>query len=220
MLTPAEKESLRTFVGSATFTRGRAYARQGAVRRVRWTEDGACAFGEVQGGARSPYGGDGPRPAIDVGPHRGDRRRLHLPGRDQLQARRGPSPGRRAPDRPRQTRTPSSLPRARARPKPAPKGGRQERPAGRPPCRPWLMADDPGPVPPGPVWSRPTEIGLQFELVLTPPKTASLAVGVGDPGPTGTAQPQRQLGEDRHLVVRPRVLLFPAIGHRPRAPPI
>ena len=56
MLTPGEKESLRTFVGSTTFTRGAAYAREGAVRRVRWTEDGACAYGEVQGGAPTPYG--------------------------------------------------------------------------------------------------------------------------------------------------------------------
>ena len=56
MLTPAEMESLRRFVGYATFSRGLDYARRGAVRRVRWTEDGACAFGEVQGGAPAPYG--------------------------------------------------------------------------------------------------------------------------------------------------------------------
>ena len=56
LLTPADLLVLRRLVGEPTFERGLAYARQGAVRRVRWTEDGACAFGEVQGGAPSPYG--------------------------------------------------------------------------------------------------------------------------------------------------------------------
>jgi superfamily II DNA or RNA helicase len=55
VLTPLEAEIVTRFVGPTTFGRGRAYARQGAVRSSQWTNAGTCLFGEVQGGARSPY---------------------------------------------------------------------------------------------------------------------------------------------------------------------
>ena len=55
VLTPVEEEIVTRFVGPTTFSRGRAYARQGAVRSSQWTNDGTRLFGEVQGGDRSPY---------------------------------------------------------------------------------------------------------------------------------------------------------------------
>ena len=55
MLTRFEEEVVTRFVGPTTFSRGRAYARQGAVRSSQWTNDNTCLFGEVQGGNLFPY---------------------------------------------------------------------------------------------------------------------------------------------------------------------
>ncbi|MGH9045348.1 MAG: SNF2-related protein, partial [Acidimicrobiales bacterium] len=55
MLTPVETEIVTRLVGPTTFSRGRAYARTGAVRGGQWTAGGACLMGQVQGGDRSAY---------------------------------------------------------------------------------------------------------------------------------------------------------------------
>ncbi len=55
VMTSADEATLERIVGAPTFARGRAYARQGAVRSSRWTHDGACLVGEVQGSVFEPY---------------------------------------------------------------------------------------------------------------------------------------------------------------------
>ena len=55
MITPADEANLKRIVGPATFARGRAYARNGAVRSSRWTLDGTRLVGEVQGSAIEQY---------------------------------------------------------------------------------------------------------------------------------------------------------------------
>jgi superfamily II DNA or RNA helicase len=170
VLTPAEVESLRRFVGSATFTRGQAYARQGAVRRVRWTEDGACAFGEVQGGARSPYGvtaivrrsTSGRIVGIDavctcpVEINCKHAVALLLANRD--------APPASAP-------TPAPRPRSSAERTP-PSKRTTKAPRWETPLQIFMSANASGPAESDPDWLPPAEIGLQFELVLTTPKSA------------------------------------------------
>ena len=185
MLTPADMESLRSFVGSATFTRGLAYAGQGAVRRVRWTDDGACAYGEVQGGAPSPYG-----VTVIVRRSPSDR----IVGIDavctcpiEINCKHAvalllANPALRVVP----PRTPGSVPGPRkggdrtapaARPAKGAKAPRWEAPlrnliAGGAPGTAASDADAPGSDGWGPAWSEPADIGLQFELVLTPSRTA------------------------------------------------
>jgi len=55
MIATIDEAALKRIVGATTFARGRAYARQGAVRSSRWTQDGTCLVGEVQGGDIEPY---------------------------------------------------------------------------------------------------------------------------------------------------------------------
>jgi superfamily II DNA or RNA helicase len=55
VITSAELSILERIVGPTTFARGRAYARQGAVRSRRWTHVGTRLVGEVQGSAVEPY---------------------------------------------------------------------------------------------------------------------------------------------------------------------
>ena len=55
MLTPSDEAEVAEMVGATTFARGRAYARQGAVLRSRWLEDGLYLVGEVQGSDVEPY---------------------------------------------------------------------------------------------------------------------------------------------------------------------
>ncbi len=55
MLTPVDVLSVADLVGSTSFTRGRAYARRGAVLWSRWSDDGRQLVGEVQGGDIEPY---------------------------------------------------------------------------------------------------------------------------------------------------------------------
>lgn len=55
MITSADEANLERIVGSTTFARGRTYARQGAVRSSRWTREGTCLVGEVQGSDIEPY---------------------------------------------------------------------------------------------------------------------------------------------------------------------
>ncbi len=55
MMTSADEANLKRIVGPTTFARGRAYARNGAVRSSRWTLDGTCLVGEVQGSDIEPY---------------------------------------------------------------------------------------------------------------------------------------------------------------------
>ncbi len=55
MLSPADEHAVSQMVGATTFARGRAYARQGAVLRSRWLEDGRYLVGEVQGSDTDPY---------------------------------------------------------------------------------------------------------------------------------------------------------------------
>ena len=164
----------------------------------------------------APLRGDGHRATIAVGPHRRDRRRLHLPGRDQLQARRGPPPGRRRPPG-RPPRTPAPRPgtsverKATAAPAEAVSQGAALGEA--PPD-----ASSPGAhqvrtqqarttgVPPG---HEPAEIGFQFELVLTQPRTAPGTTASGIRGSDRFCAVTAAMGEDRHLVVEPRVPLLP-----------
>ncbi|HXQ61522.1 MAG TPA: SNF2-related protein [Acidimicrobiales bacterium] len=182
MLTPADMESLRRSVGSATFTRGLAYAGQGAVRRVRWTEDGACAYGEVQGGAPTPYG-----VTVIVRRSTSDR----IVGIDAVctcpvevnckhavallltdPAQPAAPPGTPAP-RPRPTTAPRTAAKTTAR-----------APRWETPLRTLIAGSTPGSARPGadewdPAWSEPADIGLQFELVLTPSRTAPGASASG-----------------------------------------
>ena len=158
MLAPADEAILRRLVGSTTFTRGQAYARQGAVRRVQWTKDGACVSGEVQGGARSPYG-------VSVIVRRSKSHRIvgidaicTCPVEINCKHAGGPSSRRRR----------------RAGCHPETPGHRPE--AGRHGAREDARLGDPlqtlmARTGPGPAASEPSEIGLQFELVMTPPKT-------------------------------------------------
>jgi superfamily II DNA or RNA helicase len=159
VLTPADETILRRFVGSATFTRGQAYARQGAVRRVQWTKDGTCVSGEVQGGDLSPYG-------VSVIVRRARSHRivgidaictcpveinckhavaLLLADGDGSAAATGP--------RPRTTEKPASTRTAKV-------------PSWETPLQ-TLMARAGS----GPTESEPSEIGLQFELVMAPSRT-------------------------------------------------
>lgn len=55
MITPADEQTLERLVGSATYTRGRGYARSGAVRSHVWSAGGTNVIGQVQGGASKPY---------------------------------------------------------------------------------------------------------------------------------------------------------------------
>jgi superfamily II DNA or RNA helicase len=55
VITPADEVALKRLVGSATFARGSAYARRGAVRSLVWGADGARVAGEIQGAAAEPY---------------------------------------------------------------------------------------------------------------------------------------------------------------------
>jgi superfamily II DNA or RNA helicase len=169
VLTPAEMESLRRFVGYATFSRGLDYARRGAVRRVRWTKDGACAFGEVQGGAPAPYGVTAivrrSTSKIIVGidavctcPVEINCKHavalLLANGVRTIEPLESPASGPGSPGR-----------------KPAPK--KTKGPNWESPLHALMggAADEgePGPSGRGPGWSRQAEIALQFELVLTPP---------------------------------------------------
>jgi superfamily II DNA or RNA helicase len=52
---PTDESTLERLVGSTTFARGRSYARQGAVLASHWTSDRTCLVGEVQGGDVEPY---------------------------------------------------------------------------------------------------------------------------------------------------------------------
>ncbi len=175
MLTPADMETLRRLVGSATFTRGLAYAGQGAVRRVRWTEDGACAFGEVQGGARTPYG-----VTVIVRRSTSDR----IVGMDavctcpvEINCKHAVAlllvnPAQ--PTVPPRTRAPG--PRSSGNRK-APATRRAKAPRWETPLLTLISGGESGPAPSdrdewGPAWSEPAEIGLQFELVLTQARTA------------------------------------------------
>jgi superfamily II DNA or RNA helicase len=54
-MTSADEARLERIVGPTTFARGRAYARDGAVRSSRWTLGGSCLVGEVQGNDTQPY---------------------------------------------------------------------------------------------------------------------------------------------------------------------
>jgi len=55
VLTAEEEKALARATGTQTLTRGRAYARRGAVRAGTWSDDGSSLIGRVQGGAREPY---------------------------------------------------------------------------------------------------------------------------------------------------------------------
>jgi superfamily II DNA or RNA helicase len=185
VLTPADMESLRRFVGSTTFTRGQAYARQGAVRRVRWTEDGACAFGEVQGSRPSPYGvtavvrrsASGRLAGIDaVCTCPVEINCKHAVALLLAGAQPTVSPGTTGPEL-------RSIAGGKSPTRPV------KTPSWEAPFRTLLARDPSGPGDAGPTRSRPdrsspawtptVEIGLQFELVLTPPKTASSPSGSG-----------------------------------------
>jgi superfamily II DNA or RNA helicase len=50
-----DESTLERLVGPTTFARGRTYARQGAVLTRNWTGDGVCLIGQVQGGNPEPY---------------------------------------------------------------------------------------------------------------------------------------------------------------------
>jgi superfamily II DNA or RNA helicase len=160
VLTPADLLVLRKFVGSPTFERGLAYARQGAVGRVRWTVEDTCVSGEVQGGAPFPYtvsvilrrSTPDVIEAIDavctcpVEFNCKHAVALLLSPGEQLAVAQGP--------------------RAEAEKRPAAKRTKKV-PSWETPLQA-LMAGAGWDPPP----SEPGELGLQFELVLTPPKTA------------------------------------------------
>jgi len=174
VLTPAEVESLKRFVGSATFSRGQAYAHQGAVRHVQWTEDGDCAFGEVQGGEPSPYG-------VTVVIRRSISHRIvgidgvctcpvefNCKHAVALLLTNGAVPAL-------SHRTPGPGPGSSTGPRPAGKGTAKA-PGWERTLQTFVSASDAAPTPPVPAWpgrSQSAELGLQFELVLTPPKASS-----------------------------------------------
>ena len=55
MISSADEVTLRQLVGSSTFSRARAYANGGAVRRREWVDGDSLVVGEIQGGATEPY---------------------------------------------------------------------------------------------------------------------------------------------------------------------
>jgi len=159
VLTPAEQKILARFVGSTTFSRGRAYAHQGAVRSVHWESDRLRVSGEVQGSERSPY-------RVSVILRRSAARRLV--GIDAvcscpveydckhavallLADGAGPSPRARPRSGTDRTPAPRRVPKA---------------PGWETPLLTLMTGSGPGPAD-----TEPSEIGLQFELVTTPSKT-------------------------------------------------
>jgi superfamily II DNA or RNA helicase len=161
-------------VGSATFSRGWAYARQGAVRSIRWTEDGLCAAGEVEGGAPSPYGVTAIVRRSDSGGILALDAVCTCPVEFNCKhavallladgARSAAPPGSSVPGSP-----------SRVAPRP-PSARRAPAPGWETPLETLMSAgasDGDGGGPRVAAWSRPTEIGLQFELVLNVSKTAS-----------------------------------------------
>ena len=166
MLTPADTQSLRRLVGSATFTRGQAYARQGAVRSVAWKKDRTRASGKVQGANLAPY-------AVSIILRRSTSDRLididavctcpmeinckHAVA--LLLAGTAPLAATRA--------TPAKKPRSGTDQKPTARRA-PKRPAWESSLQTLMSATTSGPS-----GSEPGEIGLQFELVMTPPKLAS-----------------------------------------------
>jgi superfamily II DNA or RNA helicase len=169
VLTPADERVLEKVVGSTTFARGRVYARQGAVRSGQWTNDRTSLSGEVQGSERFPYW-------VSVTVRRSTSDRivdfdasctcpvginckhavaLLIAGSAQSSASRG------AP-------LTTTGPKSTTRPKSAKPAAKRTRPPGwEGPLRTLIAATGSGPAP-----SEPSDIGLQFELVMTPPKTA------------------------------------------------
>ncbi|MHB8246987.1 MAG: DEAD/DEAH box helicase [Acidimicrobiales bacterium] len=55
MISSADEVTLRQLVGSSTFSRARAYANGGAVKRREWVDGDTSVVGEIQGGAMEPY---------------------------------------------------------------------------------------------------------------------------------------------------------------------
>jgi superfamily II DNA or RNA helicase len=55
VMTSGDEAQLKQIVGPTTFARGLDYARNGAVRSSRWTLDGTCLVGEVQGSNFDAY---------------------------------------------------------------------------------------------------------------------------------------------------------------------
>ena len=209
-------------MGTATFERGSGYAHGGAVRNRTWSPGGTRVVGEVQGGAARPYVASVELTRSTVGGAVRLPGHLHLPGRGQLQARRGPGPGGRpGPGRPNRRAPTLTLVRGgevartggpdgpgarRAGPgRPAADGSRTTGPSPSRPCsRPTTTATT-GPRPRSPGTA---EIALQFELTLGA-MTVGPPLGVGHtghPGPAGGAGPHRRLGAGRDLVVGPRLL--------------
>jgi superfamily II DNA or RNA helicase len=147
---------------------------------VRWTDDGACAFGEVQGGALSPYGvtaivrrsASNAIVGIDavctcpVEINCKHAVALLLAGAvpPAVPAIPPPRPGTVT------TRPPSGKATAKRTPR---------EPGWETPLATLMSDDEPDFDDGGPGWSRLTEIGLQFELVLTPPRATAAAVSSG-----------------------------------------
>jgi len=166
VLTAAEERALTRVVGSTTFARGRAYARDGAVRGGQWTNDRTRLSGEVQGGDLSPY-------SVSVVVRRSTSDRIvdidaacTCPVGSNckhavallIACSAQPSASRGAGSK---TTGPKSA-------KPAAKRTKPTKPPGwEGPLHRLMAATGSGPAP-----SEPSEIGLQFELVMTPPRTA------------------------------------------------
>ncbi len=55
MITSADRVLLARLVGESTFKRGVGYARTGAVRKATWSPGGTRVVGEIQGGEERPY---------------------------------------------------------------------------------------------------------------------------------------------------------------------
>jgi superfamily II DNA or RNA helicase len=168
VLTPGDVESLKRLVGSVTFARGLDYARQGAVRNVRWTKDNACAFGEVQGGASTPYGVTAVlRRSVSntiVGLDAVCTCPVEINCKHAvalLVANLVQTPGARA-----------AAQRPGATTKPGPKK-KPKAPTWETPLLTLVSGTGGGQVDPDPAWYHPAEIGLQFELAMTASATAS-----------------------------------------------
>ena len=144
---------------------------------MRWTDDRACAYGEVQGGNRSPYG-------VTVIVRRSTSNRII--GIDavctcpvEINCKHAMAL-LLATETPPVTFEPMATPGPRSTVARSPAATRPTKPRSwETPLQALMSGAASGGAETVPIWSRPAEIGLQFELVLTPPKTRSSPSGSG-----------------------------------------
>jgi len=177
VMTSADEANLKRIFGAPTFARGRAYARQGAVRSSRWAHDGTCLVGEVQGNDFEPYAVEVIVTTSTTGRMTGADGACTCPvgyNCKHAVALLLAASSRRSNDGPGWTVVGGDVPADRTTSTADP-GTRQATPAAPPsPSSDWedslrsLVSQDP-PRTADRVEPSTTDLGLQFELVSTPP---------------------------------------------------